>query len=141
MTLIRRAHNSYHIKITCGVIAEFLSLGYPELEFNEDLCACLNIPYSEDFRKPIENDFPIFSSIDELMDMCAEMGMIDKFYDMTPEQIIKGHKAYCERLMSYGNLIIGGIRKAYDKDSEPFDYAPQISREETFEKLGLEELK
>lgn len=127
------------IKITMAVLESYsqLSCG-AALGFNKYLCQALGIAYREKYRIPIEQEIKKATSshsFAELMEMAAEMGKIDQFYDMTPAQIEVGYKGYQQHLCNLGNILIVAERRAQDPNARPFEPVSSHSRAETIKKV------
>lgn len=120
----------------------FLSLGYQKVEVNNDLMSMLGLPDNKESRQLVLQEvssLPSNLSIDELKEKSTEAGFLDKFYEMTPADIELAYEGYIKRMYNLGNLFIIAERKSLDDDSEPFVYERPVTREETLNKLGLED--
>lgn len=69
----------------------------------------------------------------------AVCGLVPYMNQLTDQQIDLAYEGYQRRMMDLGNLITIAVRKAFDKESEPFIYEKPISRKETFERFNIKE--
>lgn len=129
--------------LTMGVIDSYLFLSCgADLVFNIEMCQAFGLAYRDYYKKSIEREIAVSASnfsFDELMNMCAEMGKIDQFYNMTPKQIEVGYQGYKQNLENLGNLYIVAERRSKDSNSSPIELQSSHSRAETMNKLNLKE--
>lgn len=80
-------------------------------------------------------------SREEKLELIGEMGLDISALDiLSDEDFSILYAGYQRKVMYLGNLIILAIRKAFTENCEPFDIPhPVLSREETFENLGIKE--
>lgn len=130
----------FKINLTMEVIENFFSLGYNKLEVNKDLMRLMRLPALPKVKEALEKEITPITPLlaKELKKRCAEMGKLDSYYKLSPQDIQLAYSGYIKLIYNLGNLYIVAERKSKDAQAQPFIFNEELSREETFNKVGLE---
>lgn len=126
-------------RLTMEAIESYFSLGHNSLKVDRDLLYILGMKSRDKDKLTAElaHTSLTLDDIAELRKKAADCGLMQYYYDMTPDQINEAYEGHCRTMMDLGNLAVVAIRKAFTEDSEPFVYQKQATREETLRSVGL----